>query len=146
VGKYDYLFATEETSECNLNPEEALAAIVTVAAHVDGEPSSHENQITNDMINNLDRFANYSDHKRQKMFNKITGILNKEGLGVLFNTAVESLTDDLAETAFELASEVILSDGKVDPAEDTLLFELCSALGIPETIAQEVIDEAVLVS
>lgn len=141
MGKYDIVFATEGESEQTLSPEEAVAAIATVAIFADGKPSDEENQILSEIINSLDIYEGYEAEDFQQMFDKITGILNTDGIGVLFNTAVESISDDLVEIAFEVAAEIVLSDESVDDLEDSLLHDLSAALGLPEEIAQEIIDD-----
>ena len=143
MGKYDHVFGAEGASEKTLRPEEAVAAIAVVTIFADGQPSDEENQVLTEIINSLDIFEDYAVEEFQKMFDKITGILNQEGIGVLFNTAVDALSDDLIEISFEVAVEIILSEESDDESEDTFLDELAEALGLPEEIAQEIIDDLI---
>lgn len=143
MGKYDHVFGAEGESEQTLSPEEAVAAIAVVTIFADGQPSDEENQVLTEIINSLEIFDSYAVEDFQKMFDKITGILNQEGIGVLFNTAVDSLSDDLIEIAFEVAVDIILSDESADEAEETFLDDLAEALGLPEEIAQEIIDDMI---
>lgn len=140
MGKYDAIFAVEEELDTEFTPEEALLAIGTVALFADGQPSDEENSVLTDIVNDSGLFEEYSSEDIQAVMDKIVGIINQEGLGVLFNTAVNCLTEDMLESAFEVAAVVVLSDEAVDESEDNFLGALAEALELDQETAQDIID------
>lgn len=141
--KYQEIFDVEITSKQKLTPEEAVAAIVMVAVYANGQPSEEENEEAINIINTQDIFDSYSVDEFQEMINKITKLLNEEGIGVLFRTAAESISDDLGETAFQAVAEMVLVDQKIDEDEESFLSQLAEALDISEEVAQDMIDELI---
>ncbi|WP_143171056.1 tellurite resistance TerB family protein [[Phormidium ambiguum] IAM M-71] len=141
--KYQEIFDVEITSKQKLTPEEAVAAIVMVAVYANGQPSEEENEEAINIINTQDIFDSYSVDEFQEMIDKITKLLNEEGIGVLFRTAAESITDDLGEIAFQAVAEMVLVDQKIDEDEESFLSQLAEALDISEDVAQDMIDELI---
>lgn len=141
--KYQEIFDVEITSKQKLTPEEAVAAIVMVAVYANGQPSEEENEEAINIINTQDIFDSYSVDEFQEMIDKITKLLNEEGIGVLFRTAAESITDDLGEIAFQAVAEMVLIDQKIDEDEESFLSQLAEALDISEDVAQDMIDELI---
>jgi uncharacterized tellurite resistance protein B-like protein len=143
VVKYQEIFDVDIASKQKLSPEEAVAAIVMVAVYANGQPSEEENEEAINIINTQDIFDSYSVDEFQQMINKITKLLNQEGIGVLFRTAVESISDDLGEIAFQAVAEMVLVDQKIDEDEKSFLSQLAEALDISEEVAQDMIDELI---
>lgn len=75
----------------------------------------------------------------RKMFDKLLGIMQREGLDALFNAATAALPHDLTETAFAVATDIFLADGEVTE-EEKLLNDLCRVLEVPEETAIKIID------
>lgn len=140
--KYQEIFEVEITSKQKLSSEEAVAAIVMVAVYANGQPSEEESEEAINIINTQDIFESYSVDEFQEMINKITRMLNEEGIGVLFKTSVESV-DDLGEIAFQAVAEMVLVDQKIDEDEESFLSQLAEALDISEEVAQDMIDELI---
>lgn len=140
--KYQEIFDVEITSKQKLSPEEAVAAIVVVAVYANGQPSEEENEEAINIINTQDIFESYSVDEFEEMLDKITRMLNEEGIGVLFKTAAESV-DDLGEIAFQAVAEMVLVDRKIEHDEESFLSQLAEALDISEDVAQDMIDELI---
>jgi uncharacterized tellurite resistance protein B-like protein len=141
MGIDDDVLDTEIDSETTLSPEEAVAAIIFVAMSADGEVIEEEIEVLNDMLSTMELFEDYSPTELQGMLDAITDIYDQEGIDTLFNIAVESISEDLTETAFEAAVKVVLIEGEIPEAEEDFIDDLQQALGIEDKIAQEIIDE-----
>lgn len=141
MGNDDDVLNTEIDSETTLSPEEAVAAIIFVAMSADGEVIEEEIEVLNDMLSTMELFEDYSPNELQGMLDTITDIYDQEGIDTLFNIAVESISEDLTETAFEAAVKVILIEGEIPEAEEDFIDDLQQALGIEDKAAQEIIDE-----
>jgi uncharacterized tellurite resistance protein B-like protein len=141
MGIDDDVLDTEIDSETTLSPEEAVAAIIFVAMSADGEVIEEEIEILKDMLSTMELFEDYSPNELQGMLDAITDIYDQEGIDTLFNIAVESISEDLAETAFEAVVKVVLIEGEIPEAEEDFIDDLQQALGIEDKVAQEIIDE-----
>lgn len=143
MGKYDKVLAGGGQSEATLTPQEAVAAIVLVAMSANNEAGEDEAEYLNDVLSSLEIFDSYSAEQMQEMIDKLTAIIEEEGIGVLFNTAVASMSDEYVETAFEVAIEAVLVDEELSEEEEEFINKLQQALGIPEEVAQEILDDLV---
>ncbi len=74
------------------------------------------------------------------MFNQLNALLKLHGAENLLRVAVDSLPDELHETVFAVATDIILADGEVTPEEEELLNRLYGILEIPESTARTIID------
>ncbi|GET35449.1 tellurite resistance TerB family protein [Microseira wollei] len=145
MGNSDEVLQTETDSEKVLSPEEAVAAIVFAATFANGEVTDEEIEVFNDILSNLELYENYSDEEMQAMVDKFTDIYDTDGIEALFNLAVESISEDWVETAFEAAVEVVLVDGSIPEAEEDFISNLQQALGIDNTVAQEILADLMVV-
>ncbi|MFB2976943.1 tellurite resistance TerB family protein [Microseira sp. BLCC-F43] len=145
MGNSDEELQTETDSEIVLSPEEAVAAIVFAATFANGEVTDEEIEVFNDILSNLELYENYADEELQAMVDKFTDIYDTDGIEALFNLAVESISEDWVETAFEAAVEVVLVDGSIPEAEEDFISNLQQALGIDNTVAQEILADLMVV-
>lgn len=145
MGNSDEVLETETDSQAALSSAEAVAAIVFVATFADGEVADEEIEVFNDILSNLEIYDNYSDEELQAMVDKFTDIYETDGIEVLFKLAVESISEDWVETAFEAAIEVVLVDGSIPEAEEDFISNLQKALGIEDKVAQEIIADLTVV-
>lgn len=143
MGKYSEVFAANGQSEKTLPPEQAVGAIVFVAMFADSGVDEEEIEYLNDMLSSLEIFDSYSAEEMQAMLDKFTDIYDEEGIGALFNVAVASISEELVETAFEAAVEAVLEDDNLSEEEEEFLRSLQTALGLPNELAQEIIDDLV---
>ncbi|MBD2185151.1 hypothetical protein H6S82_17025 [Planktothrix sp. FACHB-1355] len=143
MSKYDEIFASEVQSEQKLNSEEAVAAIIFAAMFAGKEINDEEMEYLNDILSDTGVFDSYSPEEIQQTLDKITDIYNEEGSGVLFNTAINSISDEFVEIAFEGAVAVVLAEENLPEEEESFVNKLQEALDIPEDVAQEIIDDFV---
>ncbi|UBF26209.1 tellurite resistance TerB family protein [Kovacikia minuta CCNUW1] len=74
------------------------------------------------------------------MFDKLVGIGQRQGYDTLLSTALQSLPHELHDTAFAMATDIILSDGTITDEEETLLNNLYRVLETPEQTAKMIIE------
>ena len=145
MGNNEEVLETETDSLAALSSEAPVAAIVFVATFSDSEVTDEELEIFNDIMLNLELYENYSDEKLQAMVDKFSDIYDTDGIEVLFNLAVESISEDWVETAFEAAVEVVILDGIIPCAAEGFISNLQQALGIDDQVAQEIINDLMVV-
>ncbi|WOD40078.1 tellurite resistance TerB family protein [Nodosilinea sp. E11] len=122
-----------------MEPAEALASIAMVAIAADGYLAHQEGQDMTMLLSRMALFSSYSADALQRLFNLVLNRLKQEGPGVLVNEAKAALPQDLRETAFAIATDLVLSDRTVTPQEQAFLEDLYRILDIPSALAQQIV-------
>lgn len=140
MGLFDKIRGTRPQSQVTFGPAEAFAAIALVAVASDGYIAEPEVRVLSTTLNRMQLYRSYPDDVMRRMIDKLLGILQRDGAGVLFNAATTALPDDLRETAFAVATDIVLADGVVTDEEENLLNDLYRVLDISEETAVKIID------
>ena len=140
MGLLDKIRGGRRSTETTLGPAEAFAAIALIAVAVDGEMTDSETQAISTSLSRMQLFSSYPEKAMLKMIDKLLDSLQRDGVDVLFNAAIATLPADLKDTAFAVATDIVLSDGKVTDEEEKLLNDLHQLLEIPEETAIKIMD------
>lgn len=140
MGLFDKVSGVRKQSQVTLGPAEAFAAITMIAVASDGYVADAEAQAVSVALSRMKLFNSYPGDVMRKMIDRLLGIMERQGVNALLNAAVATLPHDLQETAFAVATDIVLADGEVTEEEETLLNNLCRALEISEEIAVKIID------
>lgn len=140
MGLFDGVFETEtKLANMNLSPAEAFACIALVAIAADGYLAEQEGQDMSAMLSRMHLYRSYSTDVMHRMLDRLLGLLKQHGPGDLITLAKESLPVDLCETAFAVATDLIMSDGTVTPQEQSFLDDLYRILEIPGDTALQIV-------
>ncbi|MBG1265780.1 tellurite resistance TerB family protein [Nostoc sp. WHI] len=135
MGLFDAVLGTESQTQTALNPAEAFAVIVLIATASDGYLSVEQANSITSVLSRVKIFKSYPSEMMNKLFDKILDILRGDGFNTLFNIAKESLSQDLRETAFAVATDLVLAEGIVAEEEKNFLNDLYQALSVSSEIA-----------
>ena len=130
--------------QVTLGPAEGFAAIMLLVVAADGYLADDEISLLNATLGRMKLFRSYSVDVMRRMFDNLSGILRRDGADVLFNAAIETLPHDLYETAFAIATDLVLADGEVSKEEEELLGSLCRALNLPQDQVNNIIQVMVI--
>ncbi|MBE9156180.1 tellurite resistance TerB family protein [Nodosilinea sp. LEGE 06152] len=122
-----------------MGPAEALASIALVAIAADGYLAEREGQDMTMLLSRMALFSSYSSEALHRLFDALLIRLKQEGPGTLVNQAKGVLPPDLRETAFAIATDLVLSDRTVTPQEQSFLEDLYVILEIPKAMAQQIV-------
>ncbi len=122
-----------------LSQAEAFIAIALIAVAPDGNPSQKQASDIYQALSNLKVLNRHSKDEIQSMVDELSGIIRHEGVNSLFDAAKDSMQEDLRETAFAIATDLVLADGILTEEED-FLTELYQALRIRSEIGQKIIE------
>ncbi|MDA0267063.1 MAG: tellurite resistance TerB family protein [Cyanobacteria bacterium] len=140
MGLFDGVFNGEkDTAEVQLTPAEAFACVALVAIAADGYLSEQEGRDMNNMLARMQLFSSFSADVMHRMFDKLLGMLKQEGPSKLISLAKTCLPSDLCETAFAIATDLVLSDGTVTSQEQAFLDDLYRILEIPGDTALQIV-------
>lgn len=121
-----------------LSRPEALMVLSVLAVAADGKMVEEEKQTL--AANHVRLFSFYSSEEFQELFKKVMGLLNEYSSSDLFTAAKAGLTPQLRETAFAIATDLIMSDGVVTQEEKDFMSELWEALEIEDGVAEKIIE------
>ncbi|HSM80378.1 MAG TPA: tellurite resistance TerB family protein [Nodosilinea sp.] len=122
-----------------ISQPEALACIAMVAIAADGYLAEQEGQTMTMLLSRMALFNNYSADTLHRLFDRVLERLKREGPGVMVNQAKEALPQELRETAFAIATDLVLSDRTVTPQEQAFLEDLYRILDISSSLAQQIV-------
>lgn len=140
MGLFDKVKGSKEAEHVKLNKEEAFAAVSLAAIAADGEITPDEARGLVTSLLRMKLFSNYNDKNMAAMFNKLTGILKREGVEALVTSSKEVLQADLRETAFTVAADLTLADGVLAKGEKDILTKIQEFLEVPEDKAVTIIE------
>lgn len=141
MGLFDKLRTDNNTT---LGPAEAFAAIALASVASDGYLTDDEVQ---GMITSLSRmrlFRSYPAEVMKRMFDKLCAMIKRQGYDDFIKTAIATLPHDLYETAFAVATDLVLADGEVSEEEEDLLKFLWNHLEIPDDTAMNIINVMII--
>jgi hypothetical protein len=144
MGLFDQVLSDRSTALSDFSPAEAFAAIALVAIAADGHFSEEEIDLLNISLKRMQLFKSYPTDVLRRMYDKMFGILRRDGANVLLDTAKPALPYELREPAFAIATDLILSDATVTPEEEAFLSHLCQTLEISSQTALKIVEVMVI--
>jgi tellurite resistance protein len=140
MGPSNSVSGTEtQAAGISLSPAESFACVALVAIAADGYLSEQEGQEMTLALSRMQLFSSYSADVMHRMFDKLLALLKQYGPGELIALAKQSLPPDLRETAFAIATDLVLSDGTVAPQEQSFLDDLYQILEISGEVALQIV-------
>lgn len=140
MGLFDKITGGRRQTQTTLGPAEGFAAIALIAVAADGYMTDSEAQVISSTLSRMQLFRSYPGDVMRRMIDKLLGILQRDGIEVLFNAALATLPNELKDTVFAVATDIVLADGEVTEEEEKLLNDLYRALEISEENAIKIID------
>jgi tellurite resistance protein len=126
-------------TESSMGTAEALASIALVAIAADGYLADQEGQDMTMLLSRMALFSSYSKDAVHHLFDMLLTRLKTEGPGAMVDQAKAILPQELRETAFAIATDLVLSDRTVTPQEQAFLEDLYRILEIPSPLAQQIV-------
>ncbi|WP_445631704.1 tellurite resistance TerB family protein [Nostoc sp. DSM 114167] len=139
MGLFDAVLGTDSQAQAALSPAEAFAVIILTATASDGYLSVEQANSIISVLSLMKLFKSYSNEMMNRLFEKILGILQGDDFNALFNAAKDSLSQDLRETAFTVATDFVLAEGIIPEEEKNFLIDLYQALGVSSEIAIQIV-------
>ncbi len=128
------------TNAIELTPAEAFAAIALTAVAADGMITDSESQIIKTTFKRMELFKGYTAESKTEMIQRLLEQIQGKGYEAIMQSAIAKLPENLKETAFAVATDIVLSDGDLADEEEELLNALYNALEIKEDVATKIID------
>ncbi|WP_293132518.1 tellurite resistance TerB family protein [Microcoleus sp. bin38.metabat.b11b12b14.051] len=129
---------SDTSAMIELTPSEAFTAISVLAVAADGKISEAERQTL--AANHIRLFGSYSGEHFQELFKKVLKLSSQYAPAEVFAAAKNALNAQLRETAFAIATDLVLVDGLFTTEEKDFLVELSQALDISEEMGKKIIE------
>jgi len=141
MGLFDQMFddAQSPANKGDLSPAEAFASISLVAIAADGYLSDQEGEDMSLLLSRMKLFSDYQPEALNHMLDTLLEQLKQDGPGQLVARAKVCLPPELRETAFAIATDLILSDRTVTQQEQAFLDDLYRILELPEQLALQIV-------
>lgn len=122
-----------------LTQAEAFAVIALIAVAPDGNLAQKQADDIYRTLSNSKVLNRQAKDEMQSMLDELSGVIRHEGVNSLFDAAKDSMQEDLRESAFAIATDLVLADGILTEEKD-FLTELYQALRISSEIGQKIIE------
>jgi hypothetical protein len=130
MGLFDNIFGGQQTSK-EMTKQEAFAGLLLCATACDGHIAEEEAQGLCTILSRMKLYDNWSGDKFGSMLNRLVGALKREGVDKVMERCSRTVPDELKETAFAGACDLVLADGVVEDEEKEFLDKLQKVLDIP---------------
>lgn len=148
MNKYENILNnSEEFTDVKLTPSEGIAAIAVIALMADNPDGEVDPDFLINILTSFELFDEYAEEELLATIDKLSEIVDEDGLGALFNAAddIEAISDDLVPDAFAIAVATLIDEDKLEipTAKKAFLKELQTALDVDDEEANAIINDVV---
>ena len=126
------------------NKNEALAGVFLAIAAADGEIADDEEKCICASLSRMHVFQEWEKEQYDVMFQKLTAILNEQGVQALLKMSIAAIPAELYETVFVIAADLILSDRIVKREEKKVIQQLQQQLNINEDLVEKILEVVII--
>lgn len=143
MGKYDWIFQSNDIAVDILTSEEAVAAIAVVSFSGAYSLANIDVNWLVDILSGFEIFEFYSHTQLWQMVDKLVATAATEGVGALFNAASEVLTDNFTLDGFAAGVSVLIDTENITIPRPhlRLLKQLQISLEITDAEAEQVMED-----
>lgn len=141
MSNFTKIFKSKDKSSITLSLEESVAAIALVAAEANSPDADAD--ILESILWDSEIFAEFSEDDMAEMFQHLANIIAEDGLGGLFNTAHESLPNEVVLDTFAIVVAMFVVDDEVSKKHRDFLKEFQEVLGVDDEEAEEIIGDVI---
>lgn len=131
---------TEQGSAQDLSPQEAFVFLLIASARADGSVSAHEANSIEHIVAGMQLFRGQSHEGLQKVFATASERIKEHGVPSVVQAAATFVPKELRATAFALAVDLMLSDGRLGPKEESFANTLRTLLNLERDSATSILD------
>ena len=140
MGLFDKVLGKKDEGPLKLNQHEAFSSICVLAVASDGVVDDGEIRRIVGVLAEKRLFKGYGVNDMAQLLNNAGRNIQRRGAGVVLESAKAALPNELKETAFAMATDLVLSDGDVADKEKAFLEEFQKALGIDDGLALKIVE------
>jgi len=130
----------EQASTLGLSPQEAFVTLLIASARADGSVSAHEANSIEHLVSGMQLFRGHRGDRLHKVFATASARIKDHGAPSVVQAAAAIVPRELQTTAFALAIDLMLSDGRLSPKEERFADDLRTLLNVDSDNATTIID------
>ena len=119
---------------------DAIAAILVASVAADGNLNADEVVRMNELLSSSRVLRQPGNGSIGGLAERAIGLLTDQGLPAVLTACAKSIPADLRPTAFALATDLVLSDGRIGDRERSFIDELQAVLRIDDPTALEIVN------
>ena len=119
---------------------EAIASLLVAAIAVDGAVGADEAIRIDDVLSTSRLLRQGGNGSTQALANRAIVLLTEYGLPAVLTGCAKVIPSDLRATAFALATDLTLADGRIGDREKAYLDELQGVLQIDDATAEKIVE------
>ena len=119
---------------------EAIAAILVASVAADGNLNADEAVRMNELLSSSRVLRQPGNGSIGGLAERAIGLLTDHGLPAVLTACATSIPADLRPTTFALATDLVLSDGRIGDRERSFIDELQAVLRIDDPTALEIVN------
>ncbi len=132
------VFGAYNANRVVFSQTEAMAAIAVSAIASDGYLLDQEIEQVLVLLSQMEMFKSYSEKQITTLLDRLFNTLSEKGMNNLVAIANDALHPEYKETAFTLATDLILVDGVLSGKEQLFLTHLFKTLGMSTETASAI--------
>ncbi len=136
----DQTAPAELASATALSPLEAFVSLLLASARSDGSVSPHEANQIEHVVAAMKLFRRSSYEARHGIFTTVAERIKQQGIEGVVSAAATAVPTELRATAFAVAVDLMLSDGRLTTNEQRFAEELRVLLNVDQEMAAKVVD------
>lgn len=122
-----------------LTIDQALIALMIASMEANGHTSPEEAQRAHHMIWSMRRFRHRDGEDVDELIDTVRERMEQSGIDAVLEQAVGMLPARLRQSAFAVATDLLLADAVLQRSERRFLLGLAKGLGLPPKHAQEIL-------
>ena len=132
--------ALDHRTALKLSRAEAVATVLVGCAAVDGVLRAEEASRLNEVLTSSRWMLESGVEAKGALTTRALNLIADHGLAAVLTACAEAIPAELRPTAFALAMDLALADGRLGSRENTLIDELQGALRIDDDLARKIVD------
>ncbi len=122
-----------------LTIDQALIAVMIASMEANEHTSPEEAQRAHHMIWSMRRFRHRDGEEVNELIDVVRERMQESGIDAVLEQAVGTLPARLRQSAFAVATDLVLADAALQRSERRFLLRLATDLGLPPKLAQEIL-------
>jgi tellurite resistance protein len=123
-----------------LDADDAFIAVLIAAMNASGHVSVEEAARAHDVIWSMQRFRRRSGEAVDRKIARVRALIEKHGASPIIHAAARTIPKRLRQTAYAVAADLVLADGRMEALERRFLAALAADLGLERNGARNILD------
>ena len=131
---------TERARPYDLDTDDAFVAVLIAAMDASGHASPAEAERAHHIIWSMRRFHDREGGDVERRIERMRTLIGEHGAAAILAAAAGQIPERLRPSAFAIAADLVLVDGRMERLESTFLRRLSVDLGLDAAAADRILD------